>query len=103
MELRLVLCADHSTIWAVDEVLDAGDGSVVRAAHDYGRAEIRTRDGEVGAILQSPRRFAQFASATLVATLPPREISLKKPASPTMTGTPSQSETGKDYANQRHQ
>ena len=102
-ELRLVVCSDHSTIWAVDEVLDAGAPPVVRAAHDYSRADIRTHDGEVGAILQSPRRFAQFVSATLMATLPPREISLQKSADPTMTKLQRQPLAEKDYANQRHQ
>lgn len=83
--LRLVAGPDHLTLWAVDEVLDAGAAPVARAARDYGRAQINVREGEEGAVLQSPRRFAGFATATLFATLPPREKSLKLSGKPTMT------------------
>jgi hypothetical protein len=103
LELRLVTCPEQTTVWAVDEVLDAGAQPVVRAAHDYARAQTRTRDAEVGVILQSPRRFAQYAAATLVATLPPREISLKKSDRPTITTAEREPWTEKEYANQRHQ
>jgi hypothetical protein len=72
LDLRLVAGPDHLTLWAVDEVLDAGAVPVARAARDYGRAQIHVREGEEGAVLQSPSRFAGFASATLFATLPTR-------------------------------
>lgn len=85
LDLRLVAGPDHLTIWAVDEVLDAGATPVARAARDYSRAQIFLRAGEENAVLQSPSRFARFASATLFATLPPREKSLKPEAKPTMT------------------
>jgi hypothetical protein len=85
LELRLVTGTDSVTLWAVDEVLDAGAAPVARAARDYGRSQIHVREGEEGAILQSPMRFAGFASATLFTTLPSREKSLKQPAKPTMT------------------
>lgn len=78
LDLRLVAGPDSLTLWAVDEVLDAGAAPVARAARDYGRTQIHVREGEEGAVLQSPSRFAGFVSATLFATLPPREKSLKQ-------------------------
>lgn len=85
LDLRLVAGPDQVTLWAVDEVLDAGAAPVARAARDYGRTQIHLRDGEEGAVLQSPRRFASFASAILFATLPPREKPLKENGQPTIT------------------
>lgn len=84
-DLRLVTGPDHLTLWAVDEVLDAGTGPVARAARDYGRSQINVREGEEGAVLQSPTRFAGFVSATLFATLPPREKTLKQSEKMTIT------------------
>jgi hypothetical protein len=82
LELRLVNCADHATVWAVDEILDAGSEPVARSARDYARTRIHVREGEESAVLQSPTRFAHFVSATLLGTLPPRENSLKKSQEP---------------------
>lgn len=84
LNLRLV-GPDQLPLWAVDEVLDAGAAPVGRSARDYGRAQIHVREGDEGAVLQSPTRFAGFVSATLFATLPPREISLKQSEKPPMT------------------
>ncbi|HMJ88966.1 MAG TPA: hypothetical protein VK530_04085, partial [Candidatus Acidoferrum sp.] len=85
LDLRLVAGPDHVVIWAVDEVIDAGSDAVARAAHDYSRAQINSKAGEDTAVLQSPRRFAQFASATLVATMPTHKNILKEIPKPTKT------------------
>jgi hypothetical protein len=87
IEARLVSCGSLGTLWAVDEVLDAGAAPVARSARDYASAQIRGRPGEEEAILQSPTRFTRFASAALIATLPPREKILKEPQEPTITVT----------------
>ncbi len=83
--LRLVANLDLLTLWAIDEVIDAGAAPVGRSARDYGRYQLLVREGDEGAILQSPLRFANFVSATLFATLPPREKSLEQSPKPTMT------------------
>jgi hypothetical protein len=69
LKLKLIDGADHPVVWAVEEVIDAGFKPVARAARDYAR----TNTGDEKAILQSPTRFAHFASATLFRTLPQRE------------------------------
>ena len=74
LNLRLVDLKTGGVVWAVDEVLDAGAQPVVRAARDYSAAQIdlpRVAD-DGSAVLHSPRRFGQFAAATLVGTLPSR-------------------------------
>ncbi len=71
-DLRLIDCAEQRVVWAVDELLDAGAPAVARAARDYGAEQLRGGADEEGAVLQSPRRFAQFSAAALVGTLPPR-------------------------------
>lgn len=86
LEIRLLTCTAQ-TLWAVDEMLDAGAASVVRSARDYAHSQLQVRTGEEDVVLQSPKRFAQFASATLIATLPQHEKSLKEPKEATMTGT----------------
>ena len=73
LKLKLVDGVDHSTVWAVEEVMDAGLTAVARAARDYARTNADARPGDEKYILESPTRFAHFASATLFSTLPPRE------------------------------
>lgn len=84
LDLRLIDCSSHATLWAVDEVLDAGAAPVARLARDYARAQLQVRADDDSAILQSPTRFARFASATLMSTLPTRQILLKTTGEPTM-------------------
>jgi len=71
LDLRLVGCEQRAVLWAVDEVLDAGAAPVARSARDYSHAQVEAR-GDPELILHSPSRFAQFASATLLRTLPER-------------------------------
>lgn len=85
LDLRLVACDGHATVWAVDEILDAGAGPVARSARDYGRSQTQGHEGGEGAVLQSPTCFARFASATLMGTLPPRQNSLKRKSNSTIT------------------
>ena len=73
LKLKLIDGADHSAVWAVEEVIDAGSKPVAQAARDYARTNAEDRGGAEKDILQSPTRFAHFASATLFSTLPPRE------------------------------
>ena len=72
--LRLIDLETGDVVWAVDEVLDAGAQPVIRAARDYSAAQIDLPRGadDGSAVLHSPRRFGQFAAATLVGTLRPR-------------------------------
>jgi hypothetical protein len=71
LDVKLIECAKQDVLWAIDEVVDAGAAPVARLARDYGREHIHGA-GEESAVLQSPSRFAQFASFTLVQTLPRR-------------------------------
>lgn len=85
LKLKLIDGADHSAVWAVEEVIDAGFQPVARAARDYARTNADARRGDEKDILQSPTRFAHFASATLFSTLPPRENSSKNSPVQTMS------------------
>jgi hypothetical protein len=72
-DLRLVEAQSTHVLWAVDEVLDAGAAPVARSAKDYSEAELHAGHGaDDSTVLNSPRRFAQFAAATLTATVPAR-------------------------------
>ncbi len=71
-DLRLVDCADQRVWWAVDEVFDAGTPAVARSARDYAAAGMRSGGDDGHAVLQSPRRFAQYSAAAVIGTLPVR-------------------------------
>lgn len=70
--LRLVNLQTGETLWAVDEVLDASQASVDRGVRRYERKTHADVSGAAGDWVagNSPRRFGQYALATLFATLP---------------------------------
>lgn len=72
--LRLVNLQTGETLWAVDEVLDASQAAVNRGVRRYERKAHTDVSGAAGdwAAANSPRRFGQYALATLLATLPER-------------------------------
>ena len=68
---KLVDVQNHAVIWAADEVFDASDRAVARAAEQYweNRSDgIRRVDSE--GVLISPRRFSQYTLCALLETLP---------------------------------
>jgi hypothetical protein len=71
---RLIDCRERMTWWSVDEVIDAGMDSVVAGAQAYGRNGLNAPNPllDDGGVLQSPRRFGQYASSLVVRTLPGR-------------------------------
>ncbi|HVM59862.1 MAG TPA: hypothetical protein VMV72_03265 [Verrucomicrobiae bacterium] len=71
-DLKLVDAGQRSVLWAVDEVFDAGDPAVARAAAQYfARAEQRSAiASDPDSILMSPRLFGQYAAASSFAALP---------------------------------
>lgn len=72
--LRLVDSEPNATIWAVDEVFDAGTPHVVNGARRFQQqeaADARPLVDSMG-ILASPRRFGQYMLHTLLETLPGR-------------------------------
>lgn len=72
--LKLVSLTDARILWAVDEVFDAGEPTVVNAARRYYLEHQRdnTALGDSRAILNSPRRFGRYAAHATFASLPPR-------------------------------
>ena len=73
---RLKLVDAHSgyTIWAGDELFDAGKPGVMAAVRHYREKQIKTGNAAEGdwAFLNSPRRFGQYAVAQMFDTLPAR-------------------------------
>ncbi len=72
---KLADCRSGQILWAADEVFDAADPTVARAAERYGQShgeEWRPWGGEAGTILSSPRRFGQYTVSALLASLPKR-------------------------------
>jgi len=63
---------DSLVVWAVDEVFDAGEPSVVNGARRYqqGRERLPASLADSCVILNSPRGFSRYAASTLLATLP---------------------------------
>ncbi|MBM3881355.1 MAG: hypothetical protein FJ387_16785 [Verrucomicrobia bacterium] len=61
-------------IWAVDEVLDAGESAVANGARRYYQRHLQDNRplADSHGVLSSPRRFGQYAASTLFATLPGR-------------------------------
>jgi hypothetical protein len=71
---RLVDCTRQQTWWAVDEVFDASNISVVAAAQAYARAELNQPNPLLAdsGVLHSPRRFGQYTASAVASTLPTR-------------------------------
>jgi hypothetical protein len=61
-------------LWAVDEVIDAGQPAVCQAAAWYQREHEQSPGDFDGswAVIESPRRFGQYAAARVLASLPDR-------------------------------
>lgn len=74
LSLKLVETEQPKFLWAVDEVVDAADPSVVNGARRYQQQQERLPAAlaDSRSILNSPRRFGHYAASTLVATLPER-------------------------------
>jgi hypothetical protein len=71
--LKLVDARTLQILWAGDEVFDAGKVAVREAARRYALREQRSRKGADGwAAGKSPRLFGQYATASLLDTLPKR-------------------------------
>jgi len=73
-QLRLEDARKPRTLWAVDEVFDAGDASVVTGARRFQqqRPVASPAPGDTWSILQSPRRFGHYTASAVLATLPER-------------------------------
>jgi hypothetical protein len=73
-KLNLIANAGHASLWAADELFDAGNGEVADAARDYAAKDIRYEGplADPDAILSSPSRFGQYTLHALLATLPQR-------------------------------
>ena len=69
---KMVDVHTHQILWAADEVFDAGQQSVLNAAHSYQISNFRNREPDGWSIRSSPRQFGQYAAASLLATLPER-------------------------------
>lgn len=69
--LRLVDLRSRESLWAADEVFDAGRASVAVGARRYGRKEIDSHANQ-WSVLNSPRQFGRYAAATLLEALPER-------------------------------
>jgi hypothetical protein len=71
---RLVDLHTGRVIWAADEIFDAADKKVAKAAQRFEQPKPRFSFAESGdwAVLNSPRKFGQYSAAALLATLPER-------------------------------
>ncbi|MBI5800015.1 MAG: hypothetical protein HZA92_04720 [Verrucomicrobia bacterium] len=86
---KLVECPAKSgeaprILWAAEEVFDAGNPAVVNSARRYylGQLKVPGPLADSQAVLNTPRRFAQYTLNALALTLPPREISPQVPPPP---------------------
>jgi hypothetical protein len=72
--LKLVGANGAPVLWATDEVFDVGEPAVVNGARRYQEAQQQPGAplNDSRAILSSPRRFAHYSAAALLATLPER-------------------------------
>ena len=72
--MKLVDARTRQTLWAVDEVVDAGQPAVLDGLKDYQSTELRSpaNPQDDWLMRNSPRRFGQYAAAQLFATLPAR-------------------------------
>ncbi|HUI06983.1 MAG TPA: hypothetical protein VL486_08235 [Verrucomicrobiae bacterium] len=60
------------TLWAADDVFDAGNPSVAAAARSYCARHFRGALDDSNTILMSPLQFGQYTAASVLETLPPR-------------------------------
>ncbi len=74
LSLKLVEAETAKLLWAVDEVFDAGEPTVVNAARRYQQARepLPAALADSRVILISPRGFSRYAASSLLATLPER-------------------------------
>jgi hypothetical protein len=72
--MKLVDARTRQTLWAADEVFDAGEPAVHAGASYYESDELRIprHKPENWLVLNSPRQFGQYSAAQLLATLPTR-------------------------------
>jgi hypothetical protein len=72
--MRLVNAQTGQTVWALDEIVDAGQPSVRDGAAHYASAELQSSQEDRGnwRLRNSPRQFGQYAAAQAFATLPTR-------------------------------
>jgi hypothetical protein len=69
---RLVDPATGTTIWMADELFDAGNADVARAARRYAREQGSGVGDFAHGILQSPAHFSEYAFQAVASLLPPR-------------------------------
>lgn len=69
---KLVDTHTGQVIWAADEIFDAADKKVAKAAQrfEHPKPRLPFMESEDWAVLNSPRRFGSYSAATLLATLP---------------------------------
>lgn len=72
--LKLVDANKPQIWWAVDEVFDAGQPSVISAARRYSKESMQSTGplADCHGILASPRRFGQYTASAVLATMPAR-------------------------------
>jgi hypothetical protein len=70
--LKLLDLHSQSIVWSVDEVFDATQPAVARAAQNYYQTQRFRWAAEETMVLASPRRFGQFTLHAVCDALPPR-------------------------------
>ena len=72
--LRLVDTRTQLTLWAADEVFDAGRPEVAKGARRYGQRERKVSSGEADqwSMLNCPRWFGRYTATVLLAAIPER-------------------------------
>jgi hypothetical protein len=72
--LKMIECKESQVIWSVDEMFDAGDGTVANAARRYYQENLHQPEplSDSRSILASPRRFGQYTMHAVLSTLPER-------------------------------
>lgn len=79
LRMNLVDVENGDSLWAFDDIFDAGDARVASGAVQH--QEMNNRIGyplnDAYRVLQSPSQFAQYAFATAFATLPNRATTLE--------------------------
>ena len=66
--------AEPHKLWSVDEVVDAGDTKIAKAARTYYSQHVHNEQAvsDASTILRSPTLFGQFSLSALFSTLPLR-------------------------------
>lgn len=72
--LKLVDAQKPRTLWAVDEIFDAGDPKVVAGARRFQQRQPSASPvlADSRSILSSPRQFGHYTASVVLATLPER-------------------------------